>query len=691
MALPSPALALATSSPLWGLWARPADRPAQIALALSVFLAVVAVHPRGPRWLASSLDFTGATDLAHLRRFLTVASFAAAFLSLGYIAFYLRGGPRAPEATTLWLQGRALSHARLAWAAPDPTASFRATGLLFAAPDRLAGVGPPAYPALLAAAFLVGAPMLVGPLLAASIVVATWWLARELAERGPATPPADVEAAGRIAVVLSIVCVALRYDTAETLPRGLATLATAAALGAALRASRHARPGAFLPAGLALGVVLAAAPASSLGVGLGVLALAVHAGPGSRARAVAWTAAGLVPGLLLVFAGNRAATGHALTWPGPLYDAALESPGARGAKAVSLAVLSHLRAHVAGVANLEPLAALALVPVVGKRRSRGVLVAAAVIGVHLVVALRGASRAGAAAGPGSPLGDVLAIEHALTGLALVAAFPRRAAAAATATVALSLAGFALHTSHDHADLAAAGGGHPRYEPDVAREAGVTHGLLFFDDDEGYALASDPGLPASHGVQAARMRGDDHDRLLYDLLGHPPIHRYLASGSTAAINVWAPPNAGSDTWRFEAESDWPPAGVVGGHARIVEGAGMCSADTRALALDPTGSAEASMLLELPAPRGPTSPPRRSWSVTPRAFVRGGSGEGTITLSDTPGGAPRATWTWTDTANGPGCLDLGERALELGPEQKQAWLRVTARGGPVALDRTTLRPR
>src|ERR1019366_10738750 len=98
-------------------------------------------------------------DMTRRRRFLVVTSFIAAFLSLGYIALYLRGGPRAAEAATYWLQGRAMAHGQLAWTVSEPSASFRARDLLFPAPDHVSGIFPPGYPVLLAPAFLVGAPM----------------------------------------------------------------------------------------------------------------------------------------------------------------------------------------------------------------------------------------------------------------------------------------------------------------------------------------------------------------------------------------------------------------------------------------------------------------------------------------------------------------------------------------------------
>jgi hypothetical protein len=282
---------------------------------------------------------------------------------------------------------------------------------------------------------------------------------------------------------------------------------------------------------------------------------------------------------------------------------------------------------------------------------------------------------------------VLPIEQTLVALALVATFPRSLASAATALFGLSLAGFALHTSSEHVRLASSNHGRPAFEPDVAREASVNNGLLFFDDDPGYELASDPAVPASHGIQAVRMRNDDHDRLLYDLLGHPPAHHYLTSPTTAAVVAWTPPGEGSDFWRFEAESDWPPVMATGrARAAIVEQA--CASGGRALALEPAGVGEAAMLLELPAPRGATPAASHSWTVVPRVLQRGGPGSGHLEVVEKPGSARLVEWSWSDATQAPSCTDLAGQTVELGGERRRAWLVVTARGGPVAIDRTTL---
>ncbi len=394
MALPLPSVAVAASSPLWGLWARPADRPAQLALVLAVFLAIVAVVPRGPRWLGLTLDFTGVVDFVHLRRFLTVASFAAAFLSLGYIAFYLHGGPRAPEAAALWLQGRALSHGRLSWASPDPTASFRATRLIFTAPDRLAGVGAPGYPLLLA----TGVPR--GRAHAGRPPAGGVAGGRDVDARAGARPggrprtrrstPNRPDASRRDFRSSASLCGTRRPTP---FPTALPPSRWPRRRCASLRGARLSLPRAFLAAGFAVGVVLSTAPASTLGVGVAVAVLALRTGAGSRGPAAAYAAAGLLPGLLLLLVANRAATGHALSLAACHDAAARVAAAPAGLKATALLVLGQLRSHLA--ARHEPRAAraLALLAVFGRARSRAPG-RALVILAQLLVALVSIGRRG---------------------------------------------------------------------------------------------------------------------------------------------------------------------------------------------------------------------------------------------------------------------------------------------------------
>ncbi|MBV9947368.1 MAG: hypothetical protein JOZ69_11005, partial [Myxococcales bacterium] len=478
--------ALAFVSATWfGRWSRPPDRPSQVALGLGVLMVVLAVVPHAPRRIVSLLDLPSIIDLRRRRRFLMLASFVAAFLSLGYIAFYLRGGPRAHDAAANWIAGRALSRGSFSWAVADPSASFRARDLVFRAPDRVSTALPPGFPLLLAAGFLLGAPMVVGPLLAAALVMATWFLAREVLAGAPA---GEVESGARLAAVLSIVSAALRYHTAETLPHAAAALALAAVVAAALRAHRTCDARVFGAAGLALGFLVATRPPESWAAGAAALGLALSRG--SRRRNVVWLVGASLPGVLVLLAAQHAATGHWF-WPGLLEPSAVAGGSAAGEGAAARAAtrgvagaLGAFREHLLSIANFEPLALVAAVPVLTAVRRPAVAVTALVVIGH--ACLPGALdpvAPGTVASSGALLA-VLPLEHALVAAGMARLFPRSFAPASIAALGLSLVGFALHASHAHAALAASPPGRPSFEPDALREASVTHGLLFFDDDDG---------------------------------------------------------------------------------------------------------------------------------------------------------------------------------------------------------------
>jgi hypothetical protein len=431
-----------------------------------------------------------------------------------------------------------------------------------------------------------------------------------------------------------------------------------------------------------------------------VVALALRAGGADRPRrrALAWMFGATLPGLALLLAANHAAVGHAFASPTAYYVSRFgPATPASGAKAM-MTLLRRVRANLADVANFEPIALLPLLLLRRDLRQRaglGALLAASVVGLQALLAAPMGAGEGTSPDVGAnALVDVLPVEHALVALTLALAVPPRWLGSVTAaTVGFALAGFALHTSHQHARMAAEGLGRPHYEPDVAREAGATHGLLFFDDDEGYELAHDPGATPSHDLLAARIRGDDHDRLLYDLLGRPATHKHVSAHTGHSVLPWSP--GGGDAWRFEAEADFPPAAISDpavGRSAVIDALGTCASDAHALAIVPTGSAAASMTIELPVPRGSSPAPPRTWVVTPRTFQRGGPGAGELVLVASPGGPALAQWSWTDAAQtAPACPDLAAKPVELGGEIQRAWLIVTARAGAVALDRTTLRAR
>jgi hypothetical protein len=348
--------------------------------------------------------------------------------------------------------------------------------------------------------------------------------------------------------------------------------------------------------------------------------------------------------------------------------------------------LHGLRLHLADVANFEPIALAPLALAFGRSRTRAavapallivmaVAVHAVQVGTHAPLAAEGVARWARS----GILVEVVPAEQALVALALARAFRGALGRAAVVVFGLAIGGFAVHASFDHERIATSEAGRPRYEPDVPRDAGITHGLLFFEDDEGYELAADPEALASHGIEAARLRGDDHDRLLFDILGHPPTHRYVVP-RTGTPTLPSFSSGSGDMWRFEAEVDAPSS------ASIVEAPG-CGVDGRAVAVD----AGTNVTLELPVPRGAAPPDRRMWQVIPRVLDRGGHGSGTLELVTVLGAVPVARWTWTETAKSPRCFDLSSQAVELGGDRTHAWWIVTASGGPVALDRTVVRGR
>ncbi len=383
-----------------GPWGMPPDAPAWGAFGLAVVAIGVACVPG----VGSS-----AARLKGSRVFLAASAFGAALLSLAYVAFYLRDGPRIVDATSYFLQARALSEGHLAWHIPEPTASFRGRFLFFH-DGELSGIFPPGYPLLLSLGFSVGAPLVVGPGLAAAIVIATWMLARELAREASLDAHVE-ELVARVAAGLSVTCAALRYHTADTMAHGACALAFTLAILAALRSRRERLPWFFLPAGLALGFVVATRFASALALG-SVLAWLALSGKGKK-TALAACAIGAVPGVLLLFASESVATGHALRAVQSAYYAASDGPPgcfrygfgagigcmvehgefvrARASDGYgllsALAVTARrLRMHSEDVANFEPLVLLVLVPVLrAKTRTLGVRACVGLV-VALVVA-----------------------------------------------------------------------------------------------------------------------------------------------------------------------------------------------------------------------------------------------------------------------------------------------------------------
>ncbi len=701
------------SSLTWGSWGRPPDAVAWAALGTSVALALLSIAPK------SVHEFVGleaASDRDHRRRVVAASAFVAAFLSLGYVAFYLRGGPRIIDATSYFLEGRALAHGKFAWAVPSPSASFRGRFLLFHDPASVAVIFPPGYPLLLAAGFLVGAPMVIGPVIAAALVAATFLVTREL--YGPDDPGADGVAA--LASGFSIVCAALRYHTADTMAHGASALGITIALACALRGRRTKSVAYFLLAGLAAGWVISTRPVS--GVPIAIAVYVIGAGSDKREAALVAAIVATLPGLVLLGIAQRAETGNFLASAQRAYYAVSDGPPgcfrygfgrdtgclnehadfvkahlASGFRLMAALGTTgrRLKAHLADGFNFEPLFLLVFVPSLKRARSRAGIALALV--VAQVLAYAPFYFDGNYPGGGARMfADVLPLEHALAAIAVSTLAPRvEFLRRSLFVLALACGGFAVHAVFGHIALAERDGGRPMYEPDVTREAQVTKGIIFFDTDEGFNLAHVPGVDPEKDVLGARLRNDDHDRMLLERLNRPTSHVYRFAKGTPTVSIWVPPGASGDFWRFEAEADWPPLAQSNGWVEPAWMSGTCASQERALELHPSSDATANATIELPVARS------GRWLVTPRIIRTGGHGKGTLRLVPM-GRAPlpddaKLVWDWGDEQPpGPrgvrdACADLTPREVPLITEAPGAGARwvLTATGGTVALDRTTMR--
>ena len=709
---------------LAGTWGRPPDDAAKLAVGLAAVAMLLVMTGRGRGILG-----LGEHPLPR-KLFLWIAAFSAALLSVVYIATYLRGGPRIVDATTYFLQGRALSHGDLSWPVADPSGSFRGRFLLYregagGTDPMMAGIFPPGYPLLLAIAFRIGAPMVVGPAIAAALVIATYRLARTLAEdvfaRQPESP-AFVESIARTAALVSVASAALRYHTADTMAHAATALGIAIALEAALK--RRA-----IVAGLAVGAVIATRPVSAVAIGVVVVWILTRAGTGTgtgtRTRgAVLRVLVGTLPGVALLLLAQHAATGHWFTSSQKMYYALSDGPpgcfrwgfgagtgcvyehgdfvearlpNGYGLLAAAGTTLRRLRVHLLDVANFEPLALLVLVPLLRPRarpKRSFAVVAALVLVLGHALAYAPFYFDGNYPGGGARLfADILPVEHALVAVAVAQlAGARHYVRGAFAVLGTMVAGFAVHAVFDHLKLANRDGGRPMYEPDLVARS-VTTGLLFVDTDHGFALGHDPDARIKNGIVVARLHNDDRDRLLYDRLDHPPSYLYKfeippavagegAPQVTPAVVPWAPAALG-DTLRFEAEAEWPVLAQSGGFAVPVFG-DTCASGSRALALTPAPLAgHASATITVPVPQAGTyfvGLRVVQGTRVPHVLSRGAAvPAGSVLLAG-------MRWDWVDI-DGAACAELPVRQVNLTPPS--AILVLEATGGTVALDQVTLK--
>jgi hypothetical protein len=493
----------------------------------------------------------------------------AALASYGYLHHYLHGGPRIVDATSYFLEGRALAEGKLAFDVPSPSASFRGRFTLFRE-GALSVIFPPGYPLALAAGFLLHSPLLVGPLLAGLLVAATYFTTRELVRD---------ERAARVAAVASLLSAALRYHTADTMSHGLSALLLTTALGSAARGG-PLRAGA---AGLAAGWLLATRPVTGV-IGIALAALVVARRPEARVARLATFAGLVVPGVLLMLVHQHAATGSFFRSTQLAYYSVADGPpgcfawgfgsvGCRfehgdfvkreladgfGPLAALRITGSRLALHVTDLVNFAPLALLLPWALVRHRHEPGVRL----LGAGLLAVVLGYAPfyyPGSYPGAGARFfADVLPLEHALLGLALVRLHIARFLPAA------ALLGFGLHAVHAHVALAERDGGRPMFEPSVLERAGVGTGLVLVGTDHGFALGHDAAVrDPRRGILVARGHGDAHDAVLVRRFGSPPTYRYVYSAESGriALSPYVPED--TNRFRFESEAEWPPLEVTAG--------------------------------------------------------------------------------------------------------------------------------
>jgi hypothetical protein len=669
--------------------------------------------PRDPaQWLAVALALAALAAARPLvragrrpRLVAAVLAAVAAALSAAYVALYLRGGPRIIDATSYFLQARALSEGFLSFPVADPEASVLGRFLVrseHAGAARAAVIFPPGYAAVLALGFWARAPLAVGPVLAAAIAVATF----DLAGRCFGARADTKVSVPRLSILFSVTCAALRYHTADTMSHGLAALCFAGALTLLLRAADQ--PSALratllaMTAGIAAGWLFATRPASALALAA-VLVYVLARDAGARAaapRLAVALAVGAIPGAVLFFVHQHAATGVWGASSQRLYYAVSDGPPgcfrygfgpgigclgehgdfvrARlgegyGLLAAAGTTLRRLKMHLVDPANLEPLALL--VPAgafLGRADVRGRALGLAV--VAQILAYAPFYFDGNYPGGGARFyGDVLPVEHVLAAFAVAGWASRRGSPErwAGGAVALSLLGFAFRAGFDHAALRDRDGGRPLFEPSELARAGVTGGLVFMDTDHGFDLAFDPA--GGPGPAIARFHGDALDRFAWEAHGRPPAFRYrldLADGGPASVRVepLAFPASGGPAV-IEGESLWPPLGQESGWALPEWASGTCASAGRWLAVHTVGAGPATIVLGLPAP----------WlagrRVSARLALRAGA-RGEIELA-----GKRIPFAAAPGA-GLACLDLPPVEVPAGLPRLALTLRVEAGGDALA---------
>lgn len=500
-------------------------------------------------------------------------SLLAAALSYGWWRAVLGGAPKVIDATTYWLQARAIAEGHLTWSPPGALGSFAGRFLLVGAHGRVGGIFPQGFPALLAVGMWSGAPWLTGCALAAAISWVTGSLAAAM------EPDARRRSLALVtATWLSVLCATMRFHTAETMSHGAAALAFSCALLAGLRATG---PRGWAACGLAAGVLVTIRPVSALAVSVVCGALAWRSG---RWRALAWCVVGAMPGMVFHALAQRAVTGAWGASTQTMYYALSDGPrgcfrygfgasvGCRvehgdfvarhlphgyGAREALWVTLRRLRAHVRDVANFEALSLVLLAVLVTARRERALRYGVAAVLAQIVAYAPFYFDGNIEGGGARMLVDALPAEHAMLGVVLARFGRRPAAGFALASVVCG----ALWGSRGHLAVRSL----PDHGAHALERSGISRGLVFVDDDHAFAILHRPDASVRNGVVVARYRGDAFDGLLYAHLGRPPTWRLRVTRGVGELVAWSP-EVPTDRWWFRGASLWPPTLQSRGYVR-----------------------------------------------------------------------------------------------------------------------------
>lgn len=491
-------------------------------------------------------------------------AFLAALLSALYIHAYLRGGSRIIDATSYMLSARAIARGYFCFPAPDPIASAHGRFLILnESPSGpcLSVLFPPGYPAFLSLFIRAGIPMAQGPLLAAAITIATFDLARYTIKSESFSNENEYKInlikthLPVWAAIFSVFCAVLRYHTADTMSHGLSALCFTLALSFAFRAASTASFGPSLISGLFLGFLCSARPISGAACALAI-ALILGRSP-ARLRPLFPLALGLLPGLLLFFAHQYSATGGQFGMSSQqLYYALADGPpncfrygfgqdigclqehgdfvrhnlpSGFDAWPAAKTTLRRLKMHLADPLNASPLILIPLLGAYYSRKYKRICILFFAILFQIAAYIPFYFDGNYPGGGARFYADILPFEHILCALALIeiaAALKQPPHRALSIALALSLLGFALQTSRDHAHLRDREGGQPKFDPSHLSPPTLTqNALLFLDSDYGFNLAFEPSPTHPGHPHIARFQGDILDYWAWQSLGFPPAYRY----------------------------------------------------------------------------------------------------------------------------------------------------------------------